>query len=105
MTKYGSSRTYVDGIPFASKAEARRYGELKQMIAAGEIEQLECHPKYVIEVSGVKVCSYIADFKYLDRRTGEWITEDVKGVRTAVYRLKRKLMMVVHGIEITEIAV
>lgn len=104
MTKYGSSRTYVGDIAFASKAEAKRYGELKLMERANEIEGLELQPKYDLIVCGMMVCRYIADFRYRDRRTGEEIVEDVKGVKTREYRIKAKLMKAVHGIEITEIA-
>jgi hypothetical protein len=104
VSKLGSRRTFVDGIPFASKAEAKRYGDLKLLERANEIEGLELQPKYDLIVCGLKVCSYIADFRYRDRRTGETIVEDVKGFRTRDYRIKAKLMKAVHGIEITEIA-
>jgi hypothetical protein len=46
---------------------------------------------------------YIADFVYHDAETGELIVEDTKGVRTKDYILKRKLLLLVHGIKIREI--
>ncbi len=102
MSKYGSQPTIVDGIRFASKREAKRYGELTILERANAIEGLELQPSYKIEIGGILICRYIADFRYFDRRIGERIVEDVKGVKPAVYRLKRKLMRAVHGIEILE---
>ena len=102
MTKYRAIPTVVDGIRFASKKEANRYRNLCLMHEAMEIEDLELQPSYDIVVGGKKVCRYVADFRYKDRRTGEIVVEDVKGVKTAVYRLKKKLMKALHGIEITE---
>ena len=48
-SKYGAIRTTVDGVTFASKAEARRYAELKLLEQAGEIKGLELQPKFDIE--------------------------------------------------------
>tara|TARA_Y100000310_G_scaffold185589_1_gene185688 strand:+ start:512 stop:823 length:312 start_codon:yes stop_codon:yes gene_type:complete len=102
MTKYHATPTTVDGHRFASKREAKRYGELKLMVRTNEIEGLRLQPPYEIKINGMKVCKYIADFTYTDRTTGEAIVEDVKGVRTPLYNLKRKLMKAVHGIEVLE---
>lgn len=101
--KYGAVRTEVDGISFASKAEAKRYGELKLLQKAGKIKQLTLQPKYPLVVNGVKVCDYIADFEYLVLGKSWPVVEDVKGMRTTIYRLKKKLMQAIHGIEIREI--
>jgi hypothetical protein len=101
--KYGNQPLVVDGTKFDSKKEAKRYVVLRQRERLGEIEDLELQPRYPIEVAGVHICSYIADFSYLDRQTGERVTEDVKGVRTAAYRLKKKLLRAVYGVEIVEI--
>lgn len=48
-------------------------------------------------------CSYVADFRYQDARTGELVIEDTKGVRTKDYIIKRKLMLKEYGIKISEI--
>lgn len=100
--KYNAIPTEVDGIRFASRAEARRYGELKLMADAGLIQQLECHPKYEITVNGLHVCYYVADFRYIDG--GELVVEDVKSSATVtkLYRLKKKLMKACHGISVRE---
>src|SRR3990167_6691075 len=101
MTKYHARRTEVDGITFDSLAEARRYGELKLLQAAGEIGHILVHPHWDIVVNGAKVCRYEADFEYTDtRHDGKKTVEDVNGVKTPIYRLKKKLMAAVHGIEI-----
>jgi len=98
--KYGAIKTTVDGITFASKGEANRYAELKLMQAAGLISQLELQPEYLIVVNGVRIGSYIADFRYIEN--GELITEDFKGVKTPVYQLKKKLVKALYGVTIRE---
>lgn len=107
MTKYGAIPTEVDGIRFASRAEARRYGVLRLLEAAGEIADLELQPSFELVVNGVKVATYRADFRYRDVATGETVVEDVKGGRatvTPVYRLKRRLVLALYGIEIKEVS-
>lgn len=101
--KYRASPTVVDGIGFASKAEAARYSTLKMLERANEIEDLELQPKFTVEVNGVHICDYFADFRYTDCREGLQVTEDVKGVKTPVYKLKKRLVEAVHGVTITEV--
>lgn len=102
-SKYRAVRTTIDGITFASRAEARRYQELRLLEKAGTITDLELQPKFDLVVGGVKVCRYVGDFAYT-ARDGRPVLEDVKGVKTAVYRLKAKLLWALHGIRITEVA-
>jgi hypothetical protein len=91
----------VDGITFDSKAEARRYGELKMMREGGLIHNLRTHPRYVLlepfTVKGIRYrgVTYVADFAYIEN--GQQVVEDVKGKRTAVYNLKEKLFMDRYG--------
>lgn len=101
MTKYGAQPTSIDGIRFASKAEARRYAQLKLLERAGEIENLELQPPFKLHVNGKLVCTYIADFQYWDKGKAKSIVEDVKGMETAVFKLKRKLFEAVLHREIT----
>lgn len=103
MSKYRAKRVEVDGIRFDSRAEARRYGELRLLEAAGTISDLKLQVEYPIYLKGQYICTYRADFVYFDREKGEWIIEDVKGVRTQVYRLKRRLVEASYGITITEV--
>ena len=100
--KYGNVRTRIDNFTFDSKLEARRYGELKLLEKAGEIHDLEIHPRYPLDVNGTRVCTYVADFVYRDTR-GTLHVEDVKGMRTALFILKKKLMHAVWGIEVEEV--
>ena len=100
--------THYDGHRFASRAEAKRYWELKQMQKMGKIEGLLVHPPIPIKVPNpagelVEVCKYIGDFAYASG--AEWVIEDVKSPmsRTPVYRLKKKLVEIVTGMKITEI--
>ena len=101
--KYGAKAVEVDGIRFASKAEAARYGELSLLQKAGEIIGLKVHPRYdLLSYNGAKVCVYEADFEYQVPGKG-LVTEDVKGVRTPLYKLKAKWFAVQHGRPVIEI--
>ena len=104
MTKYHAKKTRLDGFVFDSLSEAHRYAELKLAERMGEIHWLRVHPRYPIEVNGHKVCTYIGDFAYTDKDGAE-IVEDVKSAVTRklpTYRLKRKLVRAVYGIDILE---
>ena len=100
-SKYSNEPTEVDGIKFDSKKEAKRYGELTILVKAGAIKDLELQPRYPIIINGVKVTTYVADFRYTGI-SGAVIVEDTKGFKTEVYKLKKKLMSAIHGIEIQE---
>lgn len=107
-SKYGAVRTEVDGIKFASKREAARYSELKLLVRAGKICGLVADKqelRWPLEVNGQRICIYEADFVYREGlfENSPRIVEDVKGFRTPAYRLKRKLMKAIHGIDIREI--
>lgn len=90
----------MDGISFHSRKEAARYEVLRDMHASGLIVDLQLQQSFQIRVQGMLVCRYIADFTYIEN--GEFIVEDVKGRRTDVYNLKKKLMKAVHNIDIRE---
>jgi len=117
--RYGNVQKITeDGIRFDSKREYLRYLDLKLLERAGEICELEVHPKYPITIAGVKIMvssnqhnkwdrhlSYEADFRYRPTKPPyELVIEDVKmqsGHRTGVYKLKRALMRAM-GHEIKE---
>lgn len=105
QNKYRAVRTLVDGILFASKKEARRYGELKLLAAAGAVRDLRLQPKYPLVVNGVKIGRYTGDFLYLDVAAGREVLEDVKSPasRTEAYALRKKLLLALYGLEITEV--
>lgn len=104
QNKYHSVPTEVDGIKFASMKEARRYEELRLLLHAKKIDRLKFHPPYPIVVAGEHIATYYADFQYWDIAKGEEIIEDVKGIKTQVYKLKKKLVETIYTIKITEIA-
>ena len=119
--KYSNKKIEVDGIIFHSKREAKRYKELLLLEQAGAISNLQWQVKYVLiplqrepdtvgSKGGIhkgkvieKECAYYADFVYFDREKQEMVVEDTKGMRTTDYVIKRKLMLFIHGIRISEI--
>ena len=103
MSKYHAVKTSFNGIVFDSKKEAHRYYELSILQAAGEISNLQRQVTYELipKQDGERACTYKADFVY--QENGKTVVEDVKGVRTDAYTIKRKLMLWVHGIKIREI--
>lgn len=121
MAKYKNKKVVVNGLIFDSKKEANHYIKLLEKLKNGEISNLITQVKYVlipaqyepdkVGVRGGKIkgkclereCSYYADFTYIDNRTGETVVEDTKGFKTPEYKLKRKLMLYVHGIRIKEV--
>jgi hypothetical protein len=104
-SKYNAKRVVIDGMTFASKREGNRYAELKLLQRIGEIVELECQPRYPLTLNGVKLATYVADFRYRDVASGEIVVEDVKSKPTItdVYRLKKKLMLALHGISLKEV--
>ena len=110
MSKYRNERTEFDGINFASMHEANRYAELKLLERAGLIHDLQLQRVYTLigpqkDKAGniiERPLKYIADFVYKDA-DGETVVEDAKGMRTDVYRIKRKLMLSIYGIRIKEV--
>jgi len=109
LSKYNATRTKVDGIVFASKKEARRYSELRLLEKIGQVLDLELQPRFPVyiaplrETGAVRVFTYIADFRYKDKDTGRIVIEDVKGVKTQVYKLKKRCVQAYYGIRISEV--
>ena len=110
-SKYGNQKTEIDGIMFDSRHEAQRWAELKLMEKAGEIYDLQRQVVYELIPSQRKYgkvierpCKYIADFVYRTK-AGDFVAEDAKSpaTRTAAYKIKKKLMLYKHGIEIKEV--
>lgn len=96
--KYNARKVTLDNHRFDSKAEAARYTELKLLLRQRLISHLELQPEFVLiepYVNGVgkkiRGMKYRADFRYIDMKTGETVVEDVKGRKTEVYRIKKKL--------------
>lgn len=100
--KYHAKKTVVDGHVFDSKRESERYIELRTLQDAGEITHLALQVRFSIILKNKVICKYYADFQYIDKN-GFRVIEDVKGFRTGEYKLKKKLVEVMYGIEITEV--
>ena len=117
-SKYHSKKIEVNGMTFDSRKEYIRWCELSLLERAGKITDLQRQVKfiliptqyepYTVNKNGTlkrgkmieRECSYIADFVYTEN--GNKVVEDVKGFRTADYKIKRKLMLNIHGIRIKE---
>ncbi len=103
-SKYNAVRS-VDsmGRRWDSKAEERRFHHLLLLEKNGNINQLERQPEFWIAINGIKCGKYIADFKYCDCVSGECFYEDVKGMKTPLYKFKKRCVEALYGITITEI--
>jgi hypothetical protein len=108
-SKYGNTKVVDGGRTFDSKAEHKRWQYLSLLERAGEIRELQLQVPFELipaqaRPSGGKErpTVYLADFVYVDR-AGKRIVEDVKGAVTPEFRLKRKLMLWRHGVEVQEV--
>lgn len=107
--KYGNSKVVDAGRTFDSKAEHKRWQYLAMLEKAGEIRKLRCQVPFELipaqvapDGKKVRPTVYVADLVYLDKN-GELVVEDPKGMATPEWRIKRKLMLQVHGIWVKEI--
>jgi hypothetical protein len=99
--KYRAIKTMVGDICFDSKREAKRYTELLLLMRAGQIRNLTLQPEFSFKLNGKKLFTYRADFSYYEG--SDFVVEDVKGIRTPVYKLKKKIVEETHGITIREV--
>lgn len=120
--KYGNTKITYGNETFDSKKELNRYFELQLLQKGNAISNLQRQVEFelipnqyqtidrTLKSGKIKQeqkllerkCSYIADFVYVDNN-GNTIVEDVKGIRTKEYVIKRKLMLFKYGIKIVEI--
>lgn len=101
--KYGARKvTAPDGQVFDSQKEYNRWCNLRLLERAGKITDLKRQIPYELipKQDGERACTYVADFVYYE--DGNLVVEDCKGFRTEAYRIKRKLMLLVHNIKIKE---
>ena len=120
--KYHARKCILDGIEFDSRKEAQRYSELLILSRMGKISSLRRQVKFILipaqyesyERYGKrgqelkpgkrlieKECAYVADFVY--EENGKTVVEDVKGMKTKDYIIKRKLMLFKFDIRIREV--
>lgn len=101
MNKYRNKKVIVDDYIFDSIQESKRYKELKLLLRAGEISNLELQPRFLLQESFKKngktyrKIEYVADFKYTEK--GKTIVEDVKGMQTDVFKIKHKLFEKIYS--------
>lgn len=99
-SKKGKADRTVDGHLFMSKKESLRYRELKKLEESEKIKNLELQPKFVLQIKFVdamgnnhREIGYVADFKYFDKKLKQIVVEDVKGMKTDIYKIKKKLLL------------
>lgn len=106
-SKFKARRTHVPSLDrtFASKHEAAVAVGLALRQEMGEIALLHFQERYPLRVNGVLVATYVADFAYVERHPDEYrpVVADAKGYPTPVYRLKKRLMRAIYGIEVVEL--
>jgi hypothetical protein len=104
-SKYHNKKTIYNGVSFMSKKEANYARMLDALKWAKDpkerIISYETQIPFQIELNGIKICKYLADFvvKYKDGREE---VVDCKGYRTDIYILKKKLVEAQYGIKIKE---
>jgi hypothetical protein len=103
LQRWGTRWTAGDGSVFPSEREGRRYEELLLRRRAGDIRNLRRQVKYPLDVNGVRITTWTADFVYEEGPTWETAVEDVKGWPNDRWPMKRALMLAVHGIRVREI--
>lgn len=110
QSKYNNHKVRFLGETFDSMLECERYKYLKALEQQKVISNLRRQVKYVLLPSQKdfrtqktieREITYLADFVY--EKGSQTIVEDVKGMKTDVYKIKRKLMLYFHGIRIKEV--
>lgn len=108
-SKYHSKKVIIDGIKFDSKREGEYYQKLKILEEKGIINSLELQKEYLLQDKFVingktrRKITYRADFSYVSTEDGRLHVVDVKGFRTELYKLKKKLFEYKYGVEIEEV--
>ncbi len=108
-SKYHNKKVIYDGIKFDSAKEANYYLKFSLMQEAGIIKDLELQKKFILQkgytLNGKRYreISYKADFCYISTTDDKYHVIDVKGFKTDVYKLKKKLFEYKYGIEIEEL--
>ena len=96
--KYNAKKVHAFGKKFDSQGEYKRALFLMDCEKQGLIQNLEYQIPYKIVINDVKVCSYIADFRYM--YNGKVVVEDFKGMVTPIFKLKAKLIKACYDIDI-----
>lgn len=105
-SKYRNTKMKLDGFTFDSIKEADRWSSLRLLEKSGAIRDLQRQKRFKLVVNGALITTYVADFAYLDAKTGSVVIEDTKSAFTAkmpLYRIKKKLMAACLGLTISEV--
>lgn len=101
QAKYRNVSVVIDGIRFASKKEGGYYATLKQREKLGEVSAVEMQtPFALVGPDGLLISTYKADFCFWDNTQDRFRVIDVKGVETKEFRIKKRLMKSLKGIEV-----
>lgn len=109
MNKYRNKKIVCDDIKFDSKKEANYYLKLKMLQKTGVIKNLELQKEFILQPSfklnnkTYRKIAYKADFSYVTDDDDKLHVVDVKGFKTDVYLLKKKMLAYKYGIEIEEV--
>lgn len=107
--KYKNKKVIYNGIKFDSIKEKNRYMQLLYLEKAGLIKDIklqyefELQPAFTLNKKKIRKITYIADFYYYDNNLNDYVVEDAKGIRTDVYKLKKKMFEYKYQKEIIEI--
>lgn len=104
--KYRNIKVEVDGIKFASKLESNIYKELKLLKKAKQCDfnlqpKYELQPRFKFNGKVIRPINYIADFNII--KNGINYVVDTKGFETVEFKIKCKMMLYVHNIEVIKI--
>ena len=100
-SKYNAKKATRGDITFDSEMEARRYDQLMELFKQGYIRNLELQPSFPIIIGNQKMFTYRADFVYFEGALR--VIEDVKGFKTPLYRLKKKIVEAMLHVTIREV--
>lgn len=97
--KYNNVKCYYDGKKFDSKAEMEYYQQLLWLKKAGEIKSINCQVRFELQPAyklptgkTIRNITYVADF-VVGYSDGKIKVIDVKGEKTDVYELKKKMLL------------
>lgn len=100
--KFHAIKVRRDGYTFDSKAEDRRYCELRLLERAGEISDLQVHPSFTLldpctwNGKHYPAVRFTPDFQY--QENGRTVIEDVKSkpTQTRDFKLRLRLWILNH---------
>lgn len=106
INKYGAKRTEYNGRFYMSKKEANYAKHLEYLKHAHDLKdrviEIQYQVPFQIVMNKKNICKYVCDF-IVFWGDGRKTIIDVKGMRTSIYILKKKLVEAQYGVEIVEV--